>query len=112
MIFVNTNLAAATGAVIAMIVSWIKLGKPEVGMSLNGALAGLVGITAGCANVSPGSAIIIGGVAGILVVFSVLFLIKLKLMIPWVRFPSMVYAVPGAPLPPVFLIWADAQWVL
>ena len=79
MIFVNTNLAAATGAVIAMIVSWIKLGKPEVGMSLNGALAGLVGITAGCANVSPGSAIIIGGVAGILVVFSVLFFDKIKI---------------------------------
>jgi Amt family ammonium transporter len=73
MIFVNTNLAAAAGAVLAMIVSWMKFGKPEVGMSLNGALAGLVGITAGCANVSPGSAVIIGAVAGVLVVFSVLF---------------------------------------
>ena len=79
MIFVNTNLAAATGAVLAMIVSWIKLGKPEVGMSLNGALAGLVGITAGCANVTPGSAIIIGAVAGVLVVFSVLFFDKIKI---------------------------------
>ena len=79
MIFVNTNMAAATGAVVAMLVSWIKLGKPEVGMSLNGALAGLVGITAGCANVSPGSSIIIGGVAGVLVVFSVLFFDKIRI---------------------------------
>jgi Amt family ammonium transporter len=53
MIFVNTNLAAAAGAVLAMITSWIKFGKPEVGMSLNGALAGLVAITAPCATVSP-----------------------------------------------------------
>jgi Amt family ammonium transporter len=79
MIFVNTNLSAATGAVVAMIVSWFKYGKPEVGMSLNGALAGLVGITAGCANVLPGSAIIIGAVAGALVVFSVIFFDKLKI---------------------------------
>ncbi|MBW2011037.1 MAG: ammonium transporter [Deltaproteobacteria bacterium] len=79
MIFVNTNLAAATGAVFAMLTSWVKFGKPEVGMSLNGALAGLVGITAGCANVSPTSSIIIGGVAGVLVVFSVLFFDKLKI---------------------------------
>ncbi len=78
MIFVNTNLAAATGCVVAMIVSWMKFGKPEVSMSLNGALAGLVAITAGCANVTPNSAIIIGAVAGILVVFSVLFFDKIK----------------------------------
>lgn len=79
MIFVNTNLAAAAGCVLAMIVSWMKFGKPEVGMSLNGALAGLVGITAGCANVTPGSAVIIGAVAGILVVFSVVFFDKIKI---------------------------------
>jgi Amt family ammonium transporter len=79
MIFVNTNLAAAAGTVLAMIVSWIKFGKPEVGMSLNGALAGLVGITAGCANVSPASSIVIGAVAGMLVVFSVLFFDKIKI---------------------------------
>ncbi len=78
MIFVNTNLAAAAGAVLAMIVSWVKFGKPEVGMSLNGALAGLVGITAGCANVTPSSAVIIGMVAGILVVFAVLFFDRIK----------------------------------
>jgi ammonium transporter, Amt family len=79
MIFVNTNLAAAAGATMALIVSWIKFGKPEVGMSLNGALAGLVAITAGCANVTPGSSIIIGAVAGVLVVMSVLFFDKIKI---------------------------------
>ena len=73
MIFVNTNLAAAAGAVFAMLISWIKFGKPEVGMSLNGALAGLVAITSPCATVSPSSAIIIGSAAGIIVVFSVIF---------------------------------------
>ncbi len=78
MIFVNTNLAAAAGAISAMLVSWIKFGKPEVGMSLNGALAGLVGITAGCANVVPGSAIIIGLVAGVLVVLAVLFFDRIR----------------------------------
>ncbi|MCD6272806.1 MAG: ammonium transporter, partial [Deltaproteobacteria bacterium] len=60
MIFVNTNLSAAAGAIMAMFTSWIKFGKPEASMSLNGALAGLVAITAGCANVTPGSSIIIG----------------------------------------------------
>ena len=73
MIFVNTNLAAAAGAVLAMFTSWIKFGKAEVGMSLNGALAGLVAITSPCASVSPLSAVIIGAIAGVLVVFSVLF---------------------------------------
>ncbi len=73
MIFVNTSLAAAAGCVTAMLTSWLIFKKPEIGMSLNGALAGLVGITAGCANVSPTSSIIIGAIAGIIVVFSVLF---------------------------------------
>ncbi len=79
MIFVNTNLAAAAGAVMAMIVTWIKYGKPEADMSLNGALAGLVGITAGCANVTPTSAVIIGAIAGFIVVFSVTFFDKLRI---------------------------------
>ncbi len=78
MIFVNTNLAAAAGAVLAMITSWIKFGKPEVGMSLNGALAGLVAITAGCANVSPTSSVIIGAIAGIIVVFAVIMFDRIK----------------------------------
>jgi len=78
MIFVNTNLAAATGAILAMVTSWIKFGKPDVSMSLNGALAGLVAITAGCANVSPASSVAIGAIAGILVVLSVMFFDKIK----------------------------------
>jgi Amt family ammonium transporter len=78
MIFVNTNLAAAAGAVLAMFTSWIKIGKPDVGMSLNGALAGLVAITAPCANVTPFSAVIIGAIAGIIVVLSVFFFDKIK----------------------------------
>lgn len=75
-IAVTTNLAAAAGAVAAMITAWMVLGKPEGSMTLNGAIAGLVAITAGCANVSPISAIIIGLIAGVLVVLSILFLEK------------------------------------
>lgn len=77
-IAVNTNLSAATGAVFAMFTAWIVLKKPEIGMSLNGALAGLVGITAPCANVSPTSAVIIGAISGILVVFSVMFFDRIR----------------------------------
>ena len=78
MIFVNTNLAAATGSVLAMITSWIRFGKPEIGMSLNGALAGLVAITSPCASVTPLSAIVIGAAAGVIVVLSVIFFDKIK----------------------------------
>lgn len=76
LIAVTTNLAACTGGVAAMIVTWIRYGKPDVSMSLNGVLAGLVAITAGCANVSPASAMIIGLIGGVAVVFSVDFLDK------------------------------------
>ncbi|MBF9014887.1 MULTISPECIES: ammonium transporter [unclassified Oceanispirochaeta] len=68
---VTTTLAAAAGSIAAMFTTWIAFGKPDVSMSLNGALAGLVGITAGCWVVGPGAAIIIGLIAGILVVASV-----------------------------------------
>lgn len=78
MIFVNTNLAAAASAVMAMFTSWMKFGKPDAGMSLNGALAGLVAITSPCATVSPLSAVIIGAIAGIIVVFSVVFFDRIK----------------------------------
>ncbi|MFO7860201.1 MAG: ammonium transporter [Desulfosalsimonas sp.] len=78
LIAVNTALAASAGAVFAMLTSWIKFSKPEVSMSLNGALAGLVGITAGCANVSPTASIVIGAVAGVIVVMSVLFFEKIR----------------------------------
>ncbi|MFZ7132684.1 MAG: ammonium transporter [Eubacteriales bacterium] len=70
-IFVTTNLAAAAGACVSMIFTWVKYGKPDVSMTLNGALAGLVGITAGCAAVSPVGAAIIGAIAGFVVVVSV-----------------------------------------
>jgi len=75
-IAVTTNLSAAAGAILAMFTAWIRFGKPNTSMTLNGALAGLVGITAPCASVSPLSAIIIGAVAGILVVLSVEFIDK------------------------------------
>jgi Amt family ammonium transporter len=74
MIFVNTNLAAAAGAISALITIWIIGKKPDLAMALNGALAGLVAITAGCNNVSPSSAIAIGLIGGILVVWAVLFI--------------------------------------
>ncbi len=78
MIFANTNLAAAAGAVFAMITAWIKFKKPDVGMSLNGALAGLVAITSPCATVTPLSSVIIGAVAGVIVVLAVLFFDRIK----------------------------------
>ncbi len=78
MIFVNTNLAAAAGAVFAMITAWAKFKKPDVGMSLNGALAGLVAITSPCATVTPFSSVVIGAIAGVVVVLSVLFFDKIK----------------------------------
>jgi Amt family ammonium transporter len=73
-IAVTTNLAAAAGAVAAMLTIWMQFGKPDTSMALNGALAGLVAITAPCATVSPLSAILIGLIAGVLVVFSVEFI--------------------------------------
>ncbi|MDR1298609.1 MAG: ammonium transporter [Deltaproteobacteria bacterium] len=73
-IAVNTNLAACAGFLGAMTTSWIKSGKPDPSMSFNGVLAGLVGITAGCYDVSPFGAVVIGFVAGVLVVISVVFI--------------------------------------
>ena len=73
-IAVTTNLAAAGGAITAMFTSWALFKKPDGSMALNGALAGLVAITAGCANVTPVGALLIGLAAGIIVVYSVLFI--------------------------------------
>ncbi|HZK56226.1 MAG TPA: hypothetical protein VFC84_18885 [Desulfosporosinus sp.] len=73
-IAVNTNLAAAAGAAMTMIFTWLKYKKPDVSLTLNGALAGLVAITAGCNAASPMGSAIIGGMAGILVVLSVSFI--------------------------------------
>ncbi len=75
-IAVTTNLAAAAGSVASMLIVWMRFGKPDTSMALNGALAGLVAITAPCATVSPLSAILIGLIAGTLVVFSVEFIDK------------------------------------
>jgi Amt family ammonium transporter len=69
----NTNLAAAAGTVSAMIISWMVLGKADVPMMLNGALAGLVAITASCAFVDTWAAVLIGFIAGILVFYSIRF---------------------------------------
>ncbi len=77
-IAITTNLAAAAGAILAMITAWIILGKPDAGMALNGALGGLVAITAGCASVTPVSAAIIGALGGVVVVLSVLLFEKLR----------------------------------
>jgi Amt family ammonium transporter len=67
----TTNMAAATGALAALMTAWMMYGKPDLGMALNGSLAGLVAITAPCAFVSVGSACVIGLIGGVLVVLSV-----------------------------------------
>lgn len=71
--FMTTNLAAAVATCVTMVFTWVRYGKPDVSMTLNGALAGLVAITAGCDCVSPVGAFFIGVVAGFLVVLSVEF---------------------------------------
>ncbi len=76
---VTTNTAAAAAIMSATIVSWVLLGKPDLGMTLNGCLAGLVAITAPCAFVGVGSSIIIGLIAGALVVLSVIGFDKIKI---------------------------------
>ncbi len=75
-IFLNTNLSAAAGALAATALTWIRYKKPGLSLSLNGALAGLVAITAGCDIVTPGASIIIGLIAGVALVFSVEFFDK------------------------------------
>ncbi len=75
-IFTTTNLAAAVSTLTVMIITWIRYKKPDVSMTLNGSLAGLVAITAGCDVVSPAGAAIIGILAGFIVVFGVEFVEK------------------------------------
>ena len=67
-IAMNTTLAPSAGAITAMVMAWVRLGKPDLTLALNGALAGLVGITAPCAVVGAGASLFIGVVAGVLVV--------------------------------------------
>jgi ammonium transporter, Amt family len=76
-IALTTNMAGAVGGIAATVTAWLYLGKPDLSMIINGILAGLVGITASCAYVSIPSSIVIGLIAGILVVFSVPFFDKL-----------------------------------
>jgi ammonium transporter, Amt family len=78
-IVVATAVAAAAGALAATGLAWGILGKPDVGMTINGALGGLVGITAGCAFVGIGSALIIGGIGGAIIVLGVLLLDKVRI---------------------------------
>ncbi|MGK7873503.1 MAG: ammonium transporter [Xenococcaceae cyanobacterium] len=78
-IAVTTNLAAAAGGITATLTSWLKDGKPDLSMIINGILAGLVGITAGCDGVSYLGAVIIGALAGIIVVYSVAFFDSIKI---------------------------------
>ena len=73
-VFLTTNLAAAAGGVATMFLTWIKYGKPSLSLTLNGVLAGLVGITAGCDVVSPLGAVIIGLVCGIVLVYAIEFI--------------------------------------
>ena len=75
-IFVTTNLAAAVATVTVLLITWVRYKKPDVSMSLNGSLAGLVAITAGCDTVSPTSAAIIGIASGFVVVFGIEFIDK------------------------------------
>lgn len=84
---INTNLAAASGAIMAMFTVWKQFGKPDLSMIMNGALAGLVAVTAPCAFVSPVAAILIGAVGGILVVFGVWLLDRLHVDDPVGAFP-------------------------
>ena len=73
-VFLTTTLAAAAGGAATMFLTWIKYGKPSLSLMLNGILAGLVGITAGCDVVSPWGAVVIGFVCGIVLVFAIEFI--------------------------------------
>ena len=79
LVFVTTALAASGGAIGAIILSWVLLRKPDLSMALNGVLAGLVGITAGADVISPGLSIVVGLLAGFLVVASIIFFDKVKI---------------------------------
>ena len=86
-IAVNTTLAAAAGAVVSMLLAWGLYKKPDLTMALNGALAGLVGITANCNQVTNTSAVIIGALAGVIVVAAIILLDKLHIDDPVGAFP-------------------------
>ncbi len=78
-ILMTTNTSAIAAVLTSTVTSWITMGKPDLGMTINGCLAGLVGIPGGCAYVSIESSIIIGALSGVLVVFAVIFFDKIKI---------------------------------
>ncbi|MFW6155655.1 MAG: ammonium transporter [Planctomycetota bacterium] len=78
LVAMNTNLAAAAGALSAMVTIWLIAGKPDLSMTMNGCLAGLVAITAPCAFVAPWAAIVIGLVGGVIVVVGALLLDRIR----------------------------------
>ena len=73
-VFLTTNLAACAGGFFALCFSWLKYGKPSLSLTLNGILAGLVGITAGCDVVSPFGSVIIGAICGVVMILAVEFI--------------------------------------
>ena len=73
-VFLTTNLAACAGGFLSLIVAWMKYKKPSLSLTLNGVLAGLVGITAGCDLVSPVGAVLIGAICGTVMVYAVDFI--------------------------------------
>jgi len=87
LVAINTNMAAAAGALSAMITIWIFAGKPDLGMTMNGCLAGLVAVTAPCAFVQPAAALAIGAVGGVIVVLGTLLLDRLRIDDPVGAFP-------------------------
>ena len=93
-VVVVTNLAAAAGALGALITTWIWYGKPNLAQTLNGALAGLVSITAGCGNMTESGAVLAGLIGGVIVVFSIEFIEK-KLKIDDAIGAASVHGVAG-----------------
>ena len=79
LVFVPTAIAACAGGIASIIVSWTVIKKPDLSMALNGILAGLVGITAGADSMGPWAAVAVGAIAGVLVVFAILFFDKIKI---------------------------------
>ena len=79
LVFTTTALAGVAGCLAAMFFSWIFLKKPDISMALNGILAGLVGITAGADSMGPWAAVIVGAIAGVIVVLSIIFFDSIKI---------------------------------
>lgn len=77
-ILMTTNTSAIAAVLTSTVAAWVFIGKPDLGMTVNGCLAGLVGITASCAYVTVGASMLIGAIAGVLVVFAVMFFDRIK----------------------------------